>query len=51
MTSLIFDVIGRLYPKDQSNHFFCCQQVLLNKLHIGQKYRDMRGCHQSVIYV
>ena len=52
MTSLIFDVIGRLHPKDQeeTKRFFC-QQILLNQLHKRQKYRDMRGRHQSVIDV
>ena len=52
MTSLIFDVIGRLYPKDQEkSKSFCCQQILLNQLHKRQKYRDMRGRHPSVIDV
>ena len=50
MTSLIFDVIGRLYPNDQKqSKSFCCQQKLLNQLHKRQKYRDMRGRHPSVI--
>ena len=52
MTSLILDVIGRLYPKDQTqSKSFCCQQILLNQLHKRQKYRDMRGRHPSVIDV
>ena len=52
MTSLIFDVIGRLCPKDQElAKYFCCQQLLLNQLHKRQKYRDMRGRHPSVIDV
>ena len=50
MTSLIFDVIGSLYPKDQDqSKYFYCQQILLNQLHKRQKFRDMHGCHQSVI--
>ena len=52
MTSLIFDIIGHLYPKDQEeSKSFCCQQILLNQLHKRQKYRDMRGHHPSVIDV
>ena len=52
MTSLLFDVIGRLYPKDQGkSKYFYCQQILLNQLHKRQKYRDMRGRHPSDIDV
>ena len=49
MTSLIFDVIGRLYPEDHEwSKSFCCQQILLNQLHKIKKFRDMRGRHPSV---
>ena len=52
MTSLIFDVIGRLYPKDQEKtKSFHCQQILLNQLHKRQNYGDMRGRHPSFIAV
>ena len=52
MTSLIFDVIGRLYPKDhEKSKSFGWQQILLNQLHKRQKYRDMRGHYPSVIDV
>ena len=50
MTSLLFDVIDRLYPKDQEpSKSFYCQQKLLNQMHKSQKFRDMRERHLSVI--
>ena len=47
-----FDVIDRLYPKDQElSKSFYCQQILLNQLHKRQNYRDMRERHPPVIAV
>ena len=47
-----FDVIGRLYPKDQEkSKSFYCQQILLNQLHKRQKYREIRERHPPVIAV
>ena len=52
MTPLLFDVIGRIYPKDReepkTNY---CQHILLNQMPKRQKYRDMRKRHPSVIAV
>ena len=50
MTSLLFDVIDRLYPKDREpSKSFYCKQKLLNQLHKSQKFRDMRERHLSVL--
>ena len=51
MTSLILDVDGRLYPKDQEYSFLYCQQIPLNQLYKRHKYRGMRGRHTSVYVV
>ena len=52
MTSLLYDIIGRLYPKDQEySKSFYCQQQILNQLLKRQKYRNMRERHPSVIAV